>query len=112
MQDQIADDEIEAPVAKRRQLGIGRDALALRQSEGPDRRFGHDDALRARPLRQPAGEDAVARAEIEHIGKFPVDQVEAVEQPLGDFVMQKIDRARRRAVAVGAPGAAIEQRGR
>jgi hypothetical protein len=112
VQNQIADHEIEAGIAKWRQLGVGDDALAARPEEGLDRWFGQDDPRCTRPLHKPAGKDAIPCAEIEHIGKFPVNEVKSVEQPLADFVVQEIDRARGRAITVGAPSAPIKQRGR
>jgi hypothetical protein len=80
------------------------------------RGLGGDDLHGAGALHQRAGERAVARAEIEGDRELAADQIEPIEQPVGDFGMQKIGGAccvlskSGGAVAVQAPGTPIEQR--
>ena len=113
MQCQGADREVEARVAKRHQLGVGGDPQAGGLRQEAEGGLGGDDEFDTRPQRQRLRQPALTRAEIEHCPKSPADIVEAVGQPLGDFGMQKIDAALPRgALAVQAPGAAVEQHDR
>ena len=113
VQHQIAGDQVEARIAKRQQLGVDGDSRTGRAGEEPRRRLGGDDKPGTVPRGEDAGEAAVAGAEIERHDKFPVDDIEPVNEPVGDLGMEKIDRtAACRAVAMKAPGAAVEQRDR
>jgi len=65
---------------------------------------------RAAPRGERTRKPAVAGAKIERHGKFPVDDIEPVDQPVGDFGMQEIDRSTaRRTVAVSPPGVTVEE---
>ena len=51
----------------------------------------------------------MVRPEIERHAKLPFDIVEALDKPIGDFSMQKLDTAVAcRTIAVPPPGAPIE----
>ncbi len=93
MQHQRAEDQVKARIPERQQLGVGGDARARRAGEKLHRRLGSDDTLDAPPRGQRMGETAVAGPQIERHGKFPVHDIEPVNQPIGNFGMEKIDRA-------------------
>ena len=101
MQFQHADDEVEAAVAKRDEIGLGRDPHSAEPREEAEGRVGGDHPLDPRPARECARERTVVRAEVERHAKLPFDIVEALDQPIGDFRMQELDAAAaRRTVAV------------
>ena len=93
MQRETAGDEIEAGVAKRDQLGVGGDARrAARAASKPA--AGSAATTSSMPARSASARaSAPSRAPRSSADrKLAVDQVEPVEQPLGDLRMQKIDR--------------------
>jgi len=109
MQGETARDEIEARIAEWDQRRVGADARRRRRGDQLQRRVGGDHQAASPAPSEEARQRAVAGAKIEHRGEVAVDQVEPVDQPLGDFPMQEISAGG--AVAMGAPGAAVEQRG-
>ena len=118
MQRHDAGDQVEARLAERQKFGIGRDARRRRGSQKGGGRLGRDDLNSAGPHRHCPHQRAVPRAEIQDDREFAADQIEPVDQPIRDLGMQKIgpapltSRQARRAVAVQAPGAPVEQGGR
>jgi hypothetical protein len=64
----------------------------------------------AGPLSQGRRNTSIAGAEIERDRKLPLDQIEPVEQSLGNLDMQKIHPALPRcALAMRPPGAPVEE---
>jgi hypothetical protein len=113
MEGEAAYRKIEAPVEKRHELEIDRDAAAGAAAEQGHRRLGGDDKLGPRPLRQGARRRAAMRAPIEHPWKPPIDVGEALHKAVGNLGMEKLDRpVASGPVAMRAPRPAIEQRRR
>jgi hypothetical protein len=110
VESESADEKIEASLAEWDKIGIGDDphALALRQER--ERRVGGDNPFHVWSPTQRAGHGTVVDAEIECAPEWPADVVEALDEPVGDLGMKKVDASDPcRPVAMHPQGATIEE---
>jgi hypothetical protein len=111
MEGKGADRKIKAGVMKWEQFRIGGNWDGRSLCRQDDSGFDGDDTLDPRSMGERPRQRATMRAEIENCAELAANVVQAIDDPVGDLDMQKINApATRRTLAVQPPGAAIEQR--